>query len=741
LKLINSDGLGYHSRADNQENKMPNLRQYGLARCCTLLAAMITVPAFSDAPSLSASALTQLPKLDGDVLNDPAWQGVAVSTGFTQTKPDEAQPATQRTEVRVAYSEKHLYISAVLYDNDPASIIISDARRDASLDDSDAFAVLLDGFKDGQNGLLFATNPAGIQYDAQVIKESDDYNEDWDTDWQVSTDVGDYGWSVEMAIPFKSLRYGKQGLQDWGINFQRNIRRRKEKAYWAPLPRQHSIHRVSEAGTLSALKAPAQRNLKLIPYALGRLERGDHSDGTETDSEFGLDLKYSITPSLTLDATYNTDFAQAEVDNVVVNLDRFSVFLPEKRLFFLENADQFAVGTPQQVELFFSRRIGLSRSGQPIPIDGGLRLSGKISEDTNIGLLHMRTDEVTGVPGNDFSVIRLNQELGKRSALGGIYVRRDGDGGADDINETWGLDGRLGIGDNLLLTSYIAKTRTPGLDGKDHALRLKASFNSEHWINQLGYAEVGEDFNPEVGFVSRRDYRKVEFLTFRRIRPDDLWGLQEMRPHISYNGYWDFDGQHESGFLHVDNHWEFKSGMEIHTGINFIHEYVDEAFTLVDGARVQPGEYDEEELQLVFWTNQGAPVSFEIEARWGGFFGGDKLTLEPILKFRRSEKLTAELSWFYNKIDLDNGEPNADFDINVGILKLAYAFTPQMALETQIQYDDRNNSVATNVRFSWLNSGNSGLYVVYNEFQRDELGREFNDRELVVKFSYLFDVL
>ncbi|MBT4520409.1 MAG: carbohydrate binding family 9 domain-containing protein [Halieaceae bacterium] len=680
--------------------------------------------------------------------------GVGTTSNFWQTRPDEGQPATQKTLIYLGFTERALYIGAKLYDSNPNEIIISDSRRDADLDETDSFQVIIDSFLDRQNGFVFGTNPAGIQYDGQVTKEGTSvfgsggggFNRDWDTTWEVKTATNDKGWVVEMEIPFKSLRYASATAPVWGINFQRNIRRNNEVAFWSPLPRQHSLYRISQAGTVEGINVPPQKNLKVTPYGLAQAQRSNEFRGTESDSEFGFDLKYSITPSLTLDLTYNTDFAQVEVDEVVVNLDRFSVFLPEKRPFFLENAGQFSVGSPEEVELFFSRRIGISDEGARLPIEGGLRLSGKIGNSTNVGLLHMRSEARPGeAPENDFSVIRLNRELKNRSSLGAIYVQREGDGSfggidkRDDYNRTYGIDGRWGIGDEIMVSGYLAKTDTKHLNGKDHAFKLKAEYNSQKWFNSIGYSEVGEDFNPEVGFLSRSGYRKAEFLIFHRYRPKNWWGLQELRPHVSYKGYWDFDGTHESGFLHIDNHWEFKTGLEFHTGVNFTHERVDEPFDIIDGHAVQPGEYDNEELALVFLTNQGAPLSFNLHATVGGFFGGDKLSLAPVLKYRIGETFNSELSWQYNSIDLDGA--NGDFDINVGVLKLAYSFTPKVSLEALIQYDDRTDSVATNLRFAWLQTANAGLYLVYNEVDLEKLGANRNRKELIVKFSYIFDLL
>ena len=421
----------------------------------------------------------------------------------------------------------------VAYDTDPDQIIITDTRRDSSLDDSAAFLVIIDGLLDRQNGYVFGTNPGGLEYDGQVVREGTGgvlgsggggFNLNWDGVWDVEARISDDGWSAEFAIPFTTLRYGSDDEQVWGVNFQRNIRHNNEIVYWSPLERNRNLYRVSEAGTVTDIAPPAQRNLKISPYVLGTAQRGGELAETETNTEFGFDLKYSITPSLTLDATYNTDFAQVEVDDQQVNLDRFNLFFPEKRPFFLENAAQFYVGNAEEVEMFFSRRIGIAADGERIPIEAGLRLSGKIGETTNVGLLYMNTEDVAGVaPGNTFSVARINQELPNRSAIGAMFVGRDGDGSFlvpedEDENQTYAIDGRWGIGDNLLFSGWAGKTETPGLTGDDHAFSLGGDYSSAKWASRLRYTEVGGDFNPEVGFLTRSDYRKFEGFLMRRVR-------------------------------------------------------------------------------------------------------------------------------------------------------------------------------------------------------------------------------
>lgn len=702
-------------------------------------------------PEFSAVQLTQEPVLDGRVQDDAAWSKVVPATGFTQVRPFEGARASQRTEVFVGFSDDTLYLAAICHDRNTANIISADSRRDSPLGDTDSFQVVFDSFSDGQNGLVFGTNPAGIQYDGQVTRQgiNDGFNLEWNTTWEVATTLTEGGWSLEMAIPFRSLRYSGSGEQDWRINFQRNIRHNNEIVYWSPLSRQFDLNRVSEAGTVRGLVVPSQRNLKVTPYLLAsKVRGGELGNRSDSNEEFGVDIKYSLTPSLTLDATYNTDFAQVEADELQVNLNRFSLFFPEKRPFFLENAGQFNVGNPREVELFFSRRIGIGGDGAALPIDGGLRVSGKIGERTNVGLLRMRSESLQGAaPRNDYTVARVSQEFANRSSLGAIFVARDGDGSfdvakRDDYNRSYAIDGRLGIGQNVNLSGFAAKSDTPGIDKDDHAFGVRLNSDSAEWRRDISYAEVGAGFNPEVGFLSRSDYRKVSGFLLRRYRPKDFAGLHELRPHIFYQGFWNFDGDHESGFLHVDNHFEWRSGLEIHTGMNFTREQVLEPFDIVSGVTVPVGTYNHSEVQLVYQTNLSAPLSLDMQVRSGGLFGGDRLSVTPTLAYRVGERFSSELSWNYNDIDLP--VPNGDFKINIGRLRLSYSFTPKILLQALVQFNERDRTLGTNLRFAWLQNANAGFYLVYNEVDDDRFTgtqRMRPRRELVLKYSRIFDLL
>ena len=704
-----------------------------------------------------ATPTTTRPELDGQILDDPAWQSAAVVSGFWQITPQEGEPASERTDVRLLFDRDTLFIGIIAYDREPGQIIVADSRRDSSLSDTDSLLVILDTYRDRQNGFVFGTNPAGIQYDGQVTNEGQGsgggggpggqqggsgggFNINWDGDWQVRTAITGIGWSAEFAIPFRTLRYPAQEGQTWGINFQRNIRRRNEIAFWAPLTRQYSLYRLSLAGNLTGLKIPRQRNLQVIPYALGEARQlATRSSGTTNLGDVGADLKYGVTPSLTLDATYNTDFAQVEVDEQQINLDRFSLFFPEKRPFFLENAGLFAVGTSREAEIFFSRRIGIGPSGEEIPIAGGARLSGRVGA-TNVGLLNIQTERFGETPGNNFFVARVNHELPNRSALGAIVVNREGTGSiapAGDYNRSYAVDGRLGIGVNGLISGFAAKTSTPGVSDEQHAYRLTSNYNSQAWTLGLGYTEVADNFNPEVGFLSRRGYRKMDASAFYRYRPESFGPFHELRPHVAMRSFWNFEGFHETFYMHMDQHWEMKAGHEFHTGMNLTREGLLAPFEIYPGVFVPAGTYDHAETQLVFFTNQGAPAGINMNVTAGGFFGGTRLTLTPTFRFRIGDAFNTELRLTRNDINL----PGGDFVTNLVGTRVSYSFTPSVFIQSLIQYNDRADLWSTNVRFGWYHKGSTGFFIAYNDthgLEDSPLLRP--DRSLILKISRLFDV-
>jgi hypothetical protein len=707
----------------------------------------------------SAVKASSDPVMDGDVLNDPAWANVPEVTTFIQKTPDEGQSVSEKTAVKVMYTEKTFYVSVVCYDTNPGEIVISDTRRDSPLNNSDSFSFIIDTFKDFQTGYLFGTNPAGIEYDAQITGGGEGgsmmrrfsmgtgggFNVNWDAVWEVKSQKGDFGWSAEFAIPFKTLRYATNKDQSWGINFERVIARKKEEAHWSPISRQHTMNRLVSAGTLTHMNVPTSRNIKILPYVLGQNNvNKSETTSKSSDGNFGLDAKLSIGSSMSLDLTYNTDFAQVEADEQQINLDRFSLFFPEKRAFFLENAGLFSVGSGggffgPDIEMFFSRRIGVGPGGAPVPILGGGRLTGTAG-GMKIGMLSMRTEAVKDITeANQYSVFRLKKELPNRTHIGAMYTALDHMGTDGYVNNAYAFDAQIGIGELSKIVVFAGLTETPEMDKDNaYAYRMEIARDTKQISTNASYTEVGASFNPEMGYLKRENYRKWSGRIFTRFRPENKFGLLEIRPHVNYDGYWKLDGFQESGRWHIDNHWEFRSGFEIHTGTNLVKEGVIEVFEISDSVFVSAGTYDDQEIQIMIMTNQAKPISFSSMNRIGGFFGGDRINMTPTVRLRYKDRFTSEFSFNFNKVNL----PGGNFTTNLLRARLTYSFTPKMYIQSLLQYNNQSDQWSMNWRFIWQQSAGTGLYLVYNQVQDyDGIPIEKSTKSFVVKYSYLFDAL
>ncbi len=707
--------------------------------------------------NFNISFLDEYPIIDGEVLNEALWEQVYTIRDLKQIKPDYGAPASEKTAIKIAYSTKTLYVAVVCFDTSPEKIVVSDSRRDADLNDDDSFLFIIDTYNDQQNGFLFGTNADGMEYDAQIDNEGEGNfsanrqqggvvggtNINWDASWEVKTKKGDFGWSAEFAIPLRSIRFNGGDNKTWGVNFQRNISKRSETAYWANLPLGFDIKRLSLAGKMHGLNLKSPKNLKIIPYGLVQSIQNNHPPKYTTgNTAVGGDIKYSLTPGLTLDMTYNTDFAQVEVDEQQVNLDRFNLFFPEKRPFFLENAGQFSVGSPGEVDLFFSRRIGIGSGGSLVPIIGGSRVSGKIGQ-TNIGLLSMFTDEIPDETGaiellkNNYSVARINHDFAaQRSSLGGIMVSRSGLNDPLDYNRVVAVDGKLGIGKKAQLSGYLSQSSTPGIETDAHAFNFLAVYNWNGWNLRAGYTEVGEGFNPEVGFLLRSAFKKPEFLIFKQWRPKNTGKLLEVRPHISYRGYWNFQNTQETGFLHVDNHWVWESGFEIHTGINFTRETVLSAFP-ISNVTVPTGAYNHQEFQFVLMSNANRKFYYQTRTLIGGYFGGNRISSTNRATFRLGDKFNTEGVFNYNRLQLPEGDAN----VLISGLRLAYSFTPRMFLQSLVQYNNVSNITSVNARFGWLRNANTGLFVVLNIIKDTDYFDALNNQSITIKYSHQFDLL
>ena len=706
----------------------------------------------------TATRTTQVPAIDG-VLDEPAWQLAKPITGFTQTEPAEGQPASEATEVRLLYDNQALYVGVVCFDSDPSGIITTDSRRDPAMADMDSFQMILDTYHDRQNGFIFGTNAAGSEYDAQVRNEGETQssgapslsgvtagsggglNVNWDGAWDVKTRITDTGWVAEFRIPLRTLRYGAPP-QVWGINFARTIRRKREQVYWSPVARIYNITRLSSAGDLTDLDIAAPRNLKLMPYAIGSANR-NFTPGAATayGKDWGIDAKVGITSSVNLDLTYNTDFAQVEVDEQQVNLTRFNLLFPEKRPFFLENRGLFAVGRSGDVDLFFSRRIGITDSGALVPIRGGARLRGK-ANGVNIGLLDMQTEAVGTTPANNFGAVRVSRDLANRSSVGGIFVNRTATGNlatADNWNRTYGADMKWGIGEALTVSGFAGRTSTPGLTGRQSAYDSAIQYQTRRRRTFFEYTEVGEDFNPEVGFLQRPNgFREVFTGFYENVRAPWLTkrGFREWRPHTSYQSYWGFDGFQETATLHMDNAWDWERGYTVSPAFNVQFEGLRQPFEVYPGVVVPAGSYRSPLAAGLSNTDSKKWISGSLNWNIGGFLSGRQVSLAPSLTMRHGASFSSTLRWTRNDITL----PQGAFVTNLGSLRLTYNFTPRANTQALVQYNDRTRRWSTNLRFNWQRDAATGLYVVYNDTEGfNGLGPV--NRAFIVKYSHLFDVL
>ena len=716
----------------------------------------------SIAPARRAVAVQveSIPEIDG-VLDDPAWKEAIPITDFVQHEPLEGQPSSENTQVFVVYDSDNLYVGVMLHDSDPSQILVSESERDSELTDTDAFWMVFDTYHDRQNGFVFGTNPSGLEYDAQVSNEGQGggggrgragsrsttqrgsgggLNKNWDANWEVAAGTNGEGWVAEFKIPFSTLRFGGADDQIWGINFARNIRRKNEQAYWSSVPRQWDLYRLTYAGELHGLEVEPPTNFAVTPYVTGSVQRdfqGNPGGDTNYLGDGGGDVKYSITPSMTLDLTYNTDFAQVEVDEQQVNLTRFNLFFPEKRPFFLENAGLFAVGSSQQAEMFFSRRIGIDDSGTIVPIVVGARLTGKLDR-WNVGFLNMQTDTVGEcalgstecvAPGTNVTVGRAYREFGERSRLGGIVVNKQATGSGaeqDNYNRTFAMDGRLGVGENFLATGYLAKTATfqeaegeGAFDGSDHAYSMRGEYFTRTKRVWFEYAGVGENFNPEVGFLRRRAYNRVNTGVFAYIRPASVAWLRELRPHLTYSVFHDLDGFKESEEVHMDSHVQWDNGARFSPAVNVTLEGFKEPFEIFPGVVIPAGSYRNTEIAWRFNSNRSAPVSVDLGLDAGGFYSGNIRAYAAGVSFRYGSQLTTSINFTHNDatfpVEGINGEFGGEFKTNLAAARVNYSFTPRIFVQSLIQYNDSADNWASNVRFGWLNTAGTGLYVVYTE--------------------------
>ncbi len=684
--------------------------------------------------------------LDGK-LDEEAWSQSTVVGDFTQEDPDEGMPATEKTEVRALYDGENLYFGVRCLDSQPEGILARELRRDDSFGNDDSFAVILDTFHDHRNAFLFRINPRGTQYDALITEEGIDVNVSWDEKWEVETSIDEEGWSAEVRIPLKSIRFSSSAAESltFGVDFERIIRRKNEFTYWNNFSRDFNFNQVSQAGHLGGLKETENSlRVRIKPYINTRIvTRGAAQRDTAFLGDVGLeDLKLPITSGLTLDATLNTDFAQTEVDDQIINFDRVPVFFPEKREFFLEGAGIFEFGIFRgerrpQVKLYHSRRIGLSEGGEEISMLGGVKLTGKVREKFTVGVLNAQTDELGVKPGDNFTVFRLKRDLLSRSTLGFFFTNRQADGG--DFNRVVGIDQNLILFDHLALTGMLGRSFTDGIDDNQITGAFQASWKDDLVDTGFGYVLLDENFQSDLGFIERPGTRKLESRFAISPRPNSDTIRQFTLSYRLEDFQRVVNNELETRLQHFSFNMSFQDGSSIRIGPHRPTENLIEPLRLPGGLIVPPGRYTWWYQTFNYTLNPARKLSGSVSYRYEkDYYGVDgrrhQWQITPVLKL--SSRFSTDVAYSINRIGLFGGELLTFHQVNNSI---NVALSRKWLTSTTIQYNSDRNLIGINFRLNYIYRPGDDLFIVYNDSRNRTDSPAEMDRSFVIKLTHSFD--
>jgi hypothetical protein len=731
------------------------------ARAIRTVADPVPVVERDDQGAVSAVRATRIAEpivLDGR-LEEDVYERVPFIDGFVQQEPAQGQPGTEKTVVWLLYDERNIYVSGRLYDSQPEREIITEMRRDGQgTNDNESFGVVFDTFHDRRNGFLFQISLAGGLFDGYITDERD-MSRDWSTVWNARTARTPDGWTVEMAIPFKSLRYPPGGSQTWGINLKRVVRWKNETQHLTEIPAvlgRRGMNRLSAGATLVGLEAPnIHRVFEVKPYGVsGFTTEAPAGSLTNTSGkgDGGFDVKVGITKGLTADVTYNTDFAQVELDEQ--HLTRFSIQFPEKREFFLEGQGIFSFGgvapgprggggggfgNPQANDvpvMFFSRTIGLD-NGRPTPIDVGARMTGKAGK-YSIGLIDIRSAGVEGrgIQATNFGVVRVKRDILRRSAIGMIYTDRSNSSLGLGAGRTAGVDGIFSFGQNLSFNSYFAVTDNPGLSGRNTSHRVQMDYNADKYGVQVERVALGENFRPDVGFTRRTAFTRNSAYLRYSPRPNRKL-LRKWYVDAGYDHITDPQGRLQSSQAQAAFRSEFQNGDSWAIEIGDLYEYLPTPFTIAKGVTLPVGGYSFAEVRFAYNFGPQRPVSANVQFERGQFYGGERTTLSASRgRLQISPQLMMEPGVTLNAVTT----PYGDFTSTLISNRATYTMTPRQGVSALLQYNSANNSLSTNIRYRWEYIPGSDLFVVLTD-NRDTLPRGFpqlRDRSLIVKFTKLF---
>jgi hypothetical protein len=682
------------------------------------------------------------------------WDDAELISGFVQQIPNEGTPATSRTDVRVKYDDDFLYVAATLYQNAAEGYVVSSLKRDFRFYENDAFAVILGPYDDGNNGFMFAVSPYNIQMEG-LIHHGDRVSDVWDNKWFSSVQRYEDRWEVEMAIPFKTLRF-TEGAQQWRVNFLRNDRKNFERSSWVPVPLNQRIASVAFSGYLNwdkPLKKPGS-NIAVIPYAAANTSKNHQSgEASVSGAAAGFDAKVALSPSMNLDLTFNPDFSTVEVDQQQTNLNRFELFFPERRQFFLENADLFGDFGFMQVRPFFSRRIGIATDSMGRSTNNrilyGARLNGNLGDNFRLGVLNMQTEteEAVGYPGQNYTVASFQQKVFTRSNIAGIFVNRQTTGQLDDAsrisdyNRVVGLDYNMASEDNKWTGKlFYHQSFSPNVSGNTEAHGSYLGFNNKRWNIRWNHEYVGENFNAEVGFVPRRGYWRIDpSVMYRVIVNSDRIFQQTFQ--VTYNIIKDEDFS-----LKMDERMSFvyrlyfKNTSNLQARIFNEYTYLFSSFdpTRTEGERLAAGtDYSYTRAGLTYTSDARKLLNYSSSVYVGEYFNGERLFVNTNLNYRFQPFGNISLFAEYNKIDMP--DPYNDARLWLVGPKMDVSFTDKLFLSTFLQYNSQIENINVNTRFQWRFKPVSDLFVVYTDNYHPE-SLQIKNRALILKLTYWINV-
>jgi len=687
-------------------------------------------------------------RIDGK-LDEAAYQQVPAITEFIQQEPRDGAPVSESTSAWVLFDDDNLYVSCRCLMADRNLIVANDMRRDSTnLRQNDNFGVFLDTFHDLRNGYLFYVSPVGGMFDGATANERIN-NADWNTIWDAKVTHSPEGWDMEIAIPFKSLRYQPGRTQTWGINLRRTIRGKNEYAYIAPLRPEWGVgafFRASSAATLIGLEVPtAGKNLEVKPYAVARLTTDMLASPTMRNDwgrDVGADVKYGVTKSLTADLTYNTDFAQVEVDEAQVNLTRFNLQFPEKRDFFLEGQGIFSfggvggAGGGDSPTVFYSRRIGL-QGASAVPINFGARLSGRVGP-YSIGALNIGTDtgDAVGTPATNFTVVRVRRDVFRRSTIGALFTNRSDSALGAGSNQVLGLDANFPVTPNVSFGGFVARSRTDNRAGDAISYRANFNYGADRYGFQLDRTVVGDNFNPEVGFL-RRSRFKSNFAAARfSPRPKRNATIRQFFYESNVDYTTDNQGRLETRSWVTSGRVELQNSDGFQAAYYREHERLPRALTPATGLIIPPGAYSFHYMRASWTPGQQHRLSGVIAVDVGEYYDGTRQTASVNARFGATNQFGVEpnisLNW------LQRG--GAEATVMVVGARTTYTMTPRMFVAALIQYASSSRSLVSNLRFRWEYQPGSELFVVYSDsHDPDPLNSapSLQNRGLVIKLNKL----